>query len=77
MSKTLYLLRQPVEQVNRAVFLSSETEGDVVLFGEADSSELSHSKCHVFSLEKNGRHPRISYDDLIEKLFESEHVIVI
>lgn len=77
MSKTLYLLRQPVEQVNRAMFLSSETEGDVVLFGEAASSELSHSKGQVFSVEKNGRHPHISYDDLIEKLFQTEHAIVI
>jgi hypothetical protein len=77
MSKTLYLLRQPVEQVNRAMFLSSETDGDVVLFGEAASSELSLSQGHVFSIEKNGRHPLISYDSLIEKLFQSEHVIVI
>jgi hypothetical protein len=74
---TLYLLRQPIEQVNGAVFLPSESEGDVVLLEEAGSSVVSHSKGEVFSLVENSRHSFLSYDDLIQKIFQADHVIVV
>ena len=77
MNTTLYLLRQPVERVNHAVFLPSESEGDVVLLEEAGSSVFSHSKGEVFSLEENSRHSVLSYDNLIQKIFEVDHVIVV
>ena len=77
MNTTLYLLRQPIEQVNQAVFLPSEAHGDVVLLEEGASSVLSHSKGKVFSLMAKSRHPLLSYDDLIDKIFEVDHVIVI
>lgn len=77
MNTTLYLLRQPIERVNQAVFLPSESEGDVVLLEEAVTSVLSHSKGKVFSLVENSRHPFLSYDDLVQKIFQVDHVIVV
>jgi hypothetical protein len=77
MNTTLYLLRQSIEHVNQAVFLPSETEGDVVLLEEGGSSVLSHSKGKVFSLAENSRHSFLSYDDLIDKIFQVDHVIVV
>lgn len=77
MNTTLYLLRRPIERVNQAVFLPSETEGDAVLLEEAGSSVLAHSKGKVFSLAENSRHSFLSYDDLIQKIFQVDHVIVV
>jgi len=77
MNTTLYLLRQSIEHVNQAVFLPSETEGDVVLLEEGSSSVLSHSRGEVFSLAENSRHSFLSYDDLIDKIFQVDHVIVV
>jgi hypothetical protein len=77
MSKTLYLIRRPIEQVDQAVFFPADTIGDVVLLENGGSSRLVHDGGTVFSLTDNAHHVRISYDDLIEKIFQTDHTIVI
>lgn len=77
MSRTLYLLRRPIEEVNQAVFLPAETKGDVVLLEHGGSSRFVHDGGTVFSLTDTTHHQRISYDDLIEKIFQNDHTIVI
>jgi hypothetical protein len=82
MSKTLYLIRQPIEHIHEAVFVPSETEGDVVLLEDSGLSPFPHQKGNVFSVgESQGQDASgiraISYDELIEKIFQSDRTIVI
>ena len=82
MSKMLYLLRQPIERIHRAVFVPSETEGDVVLLEDSGSSAFSHRGGNVFSLtgkagQSIGQGQTLSYDALIEKIFQSDRTIVV
>ncbi|HLZ32851.1 MAG TPA: hypothetical protein VKP13_02455 [Nitrospira sp.] len=77
MSRTLYLLRRPIEQVDQAVFLPGDTKGDVVLLEDGGSSMLAHDGGDVFSLTGKAPYPQISYEELIEKIFQYDHAIVI
>ena len=59
MGKTLYLLRQQLDQISHALFCASDSDMDVV------------------SIEPTVSMVPSSYDDLIEKIFSSEKVIVL
>jgi hypothetical protein len=79
MNKHLYLLRQPANRIPASIFLASETEGDVVLLEEAASSSLSVAKGTVSTIgrEMGSRGSDLTYDDLVERIFENDYVMVI
>ncbi|HEU4502277.1 MAG TPA: hypothetical protein VFR82_11555 [Nitrospira sp.] len=76
MKNTLYLLRKPVDRVDPALFIASHSKGDVVLLDTALVS-FPHSSGTVFSLGTQDGERTISYDVLVQKIFESDAAIVI
>jgi hypothetical protein len=80
MSSTLYLLRQRTEHISPSLFLSSETDRDIILIEEALSVIPSSPKRVVFAAEgmtDRGSHMILTYDDLIDKIFSSDHIVVL
>lgn len=80
MGTTLYLIRQDLDCVSSSLFRVSDVDIDIVFVEQASSQIPSSVKGFVVTAEGIviGRsHPTMTYDDLIEKIFSSEHVIVI
>lgn len=77
MKKTLYLLRKPIDRIHPAVFLPSEAQGDVVLTNESGIVRFPYAGGTVFSLTANATDAPLTYDDLVRKIFEYEHTVVI
>ena len=77
MKKTLYLLRKPIDQIDPAVFLPGESQGDVVLMEENAGRQFSFAGGMVFSLTNVEAEHGITYDGLVKKIFECDHTIVI
>lgn len=75
MSKTLYIVRRPLQDVSPSVFLPSETDGDLLLIENAVVSDV-HAVGKVFSLASEESGSKVSYDEVITMLFEYEKVIV-
>ena len=80
MSGTLYLLRQQPNRIAPSLFRYSDTDIDIVFVEHAASIGSSSMKGPVLS--SNGVIPldsrqTLTYDDLVEKIFSSAHVIVI
>lgn len=80
MSATLYLLRQKAASISPSLFRASDAEIDVVCIEQAVSLVSSGLERAVVSGEGiavGGSHSALTYDDLVEKIFSSEHVIVL
>jgi hypothetical protein len=80
MSSTLYLLRQRIEQISPSLFQAGEADIDIVFLEEASSMIPSSIKGVVVSPERmivGGPHPTLTYDDLVHKIFLSDHVVVL
>ena len=80
MSATLYLLRQQLDLISPSLFRASDADIDIVFVGNAASIAPSFVKGGVVIAEEmaaGGSHPTLTYDDLVEKIFSSEHVIVL
>lgn len=77
MKKTLYLLRKPLDQINPAVFLPSESQGDVVLVDGIGSRKFPYAGGTVFTLHGREADHVLTYDDLVKKIFECDHTVVI
>lgn len=77
MKKTLYLLRKPLDQINPAIFLPSESQGDVVLLEESGGRIFPYVGGTVFSLTDDHGDHGLPYDELVKKIFESDHTVVI
>jgi hypothetical protein len=75
--KTLYLLRKPLDQINPAVFLSSESQGDVVLLEESGGRIFPYTGGAVYSMTDDGVDNALTYDELVNKIFECDHTVVI
>ena len=73
MSSTLYLLRQKPEQISPSLFQVSEADIDIVFLEEGSSVIPSSIKEMVVS----GSRPTLTYDDLVHKIFSSDHVVVL
>ena len=73
MSSTLYLLRQKPEQISPSLFQVSEADIDIVFLEEGSSVIPSSIKEVVVS----GSRPTLTYDDLVHKIFSSDHVVVL
>jgi hypothetical protein len=67
MKKTLYLLRKSPDRIDPAVFHPSESQGDVVLLEESGGRIFPYAGGAVFSL----------MDELVKKIFEYDHTVVI
>ena len=80
MNSTLYLLRQRPEQISPALFQSSQVGIDIVFIEEASSMIPSSIKGAVVATEGmsvGGSRPTLTYDDLVDKIFSSDHIIVL
>ena len=80
MGTTLYLIRQDPNLISSSLFRASDIDMDIVFIEEAISIDSSSMKGVVFTaLERvvGCLPPTMTYDDLVGKIFSSEHVIVI
>ena len=80
MSATLYLLRQQPDHISSALFHASDVDIDIVFIEQATSITSSFVEGSVFTDERkviDGSRQALTYDDLVDKIFSSEHVIVI
>ena len=80
MGTTLYLLRQHPDHIVHSLFRASDTGIDVVFVDQAALMPFSSVKGVELVTEGSavGRsHPTITYENLVDKIFSSEHVIVL
>jgi hypothetical protein len=80
MGTTLYVLRQPPDRISTSLFRASDTDIDIVLIEQASSIVPSSVKGVVVVTEGMAgglSYPTMTYDDLVEKIFSSEHIIVV
>jgi hypothetical protein len=77
---TLYILRQSPDRVSSAIFRASDSDTDLVFIEQAALMVPSSVKGLVVATEGvavEPLHPTVTYDDLIGKVFSSEHIIVV
>ena len=80
MSATLYLLRQQPDRISPSLFRGSDSDMDIVFVEHATLTTLSSVKGAIVSSEGvmvSDSRQTLRYDDLVEKIFSSEHVIVL
>jgi len=80
MSTTLYVLRQPPDLISSSLFRAIDTEMDIVFIEQAASKVPSSVKGVVVVTEGmvgGFSHPTMTYEDFVEKIFSSEHIIVV
>ena len=80
MGTTLYVLRQHPDHISSSLFRASDTDMDIVFVEQVSSIVPSSVKGIAIAAEGIAvefSHPTMTYDDLIEKVFSSEHIVVI
>ncbi|MEP6933319.1 MAG: hypothetical protein ABI988_05200 [Nitrospirota bacterium] len=80
MSATLYLLRQTPDAISPSLFQVSDEDIDIVYVEQMYSVAPSSIKRGTDTDEeivRGGSRQMLTYDDLVEKIFSSEHVIVL
>lgn len=80
MSATLYLLRQQPDYISPALFHVRDLNIDIVFIEQAASIASSSIEGAVVVDEKiviDNFRQALTYDDLVERIFSSEHVIVL
>jgi hypothetical protein len=80
MGKTLYVLRQHPDRISSSLFRASDTDIDIVFIEQASSIVPSSVRGVIVVTEGMAgglSHPTMTYDDFVEKIFSSEHVIVV
>ena len=80
MGTTFYLLRQQPEHISSSLFRASDLNMDIVFIEHAASLIPSSVSGVVVVGEGIGvglSYPTMTYDDLVEKIFSSEHIIVL
>jgi hypothetical protein len=73
MGTTLYLLRQHPDHIASSLFRASDVDMDVIFVEQAASMTPSSVKGVTVGLSR----PMMTYDVLVEKIFSSEHIIVL
>ncbi len=80
MGATLYILRQQQHHISPSLFDMSDAHIDVV-FMEQGTSLIHLSVEEVIagggSIAARSSRQALTYDDLVEKIFSSEHVVVL
>jgi len=80
MSSTLYLLRQKPEQISPSLFQADAADIDIVFIEEASSmipSSLNEVVVNPERMMVSESGPILTYDDLVRKIFSSDHVVVL
>jgi len=80
MSTTLYLLRQQPDHISPSLLQVNDADIDIVFIEQSASIAPMLIKGAVVSGEgiaASGSRQSLTYDGVIEKIFSSEHVIVI
>ncbi|MDP1770072.1 MAG: hypothetical protein Q8L74_14900 [Nitrospirota bacterium] len=80
MGTALYLLRQQPAGISVSLFHPSDADMDILFVEQAITTAPSSVKGLAVSVEKDvvgSSCPTITYDDLVERIFTSEHVIVV
>jgi hypothetical protein len=80
MSATLYLLRQRPDRISPSLFLESDADMDIVFVEHATLRTLSPMKGATVSNEGrtvSDSRQTLTYEDLVEKIFSSEHIIIL
>lgn len=80
MGMTLYLLRQQPTGISPSLFHSSDADMDILFVEQAISTAPSSVKGVGVVVEKDvvgSIRQTITYDDLVERIFSAEHVIVV
>ena len=80
MSATLYLLRQQPDRISPSLFRESDTDMDIVFVEHTTLTTLSSVKGATVSNEGmmvSDSRQTLGYEDLVEKIFSSEHIIVL
>ena len=80
MSSTLYLLRQQENNISPSLFRANDADIDVIFLEEATSmapSSLKNVAVAGNRIEAKNSGSVLTYDDLVEKIFSSVHVIVL
>lgn len=77
MKKTLYLLRKPINQIDPALFHPAQSQGDVVLLEEDGADVFPYAGGKIFSLMSRHTDRELTYDGLVEKIFECDYTVVI
>jgi hypothetical protein len=80
MGTTLYLLRQSPDRISSSIFQSNDIDKDIVFVEQAASLVPASVKGSVVvddGMAGEQAYPTVTYDDLIDKIFSYEHVIVV
>ena len=80
MSATLYLLRQQPDRISPSLFQESDADMDIVFVEHATLTILTCVKGTTVSGEgvmASDSRQTLRYEDLVEKIFSSEHIIVL
>jgi len=80
MGATLYVLRQPPELISSSIFRAIDADMDIVFIEQTALVVPSSVKGIVVAPEGmvgESSHPTMTYDDFVEKIFSSEHIIVV
>ena len=80
MGTTLYVLRQHPDHISPSLFQAIDTDMDIVFIEQAASIVPSSVKGVVVTTEGMAggfSHPTMTYDEFVEIIFSSEHVIVV
>lgn len=77
LKKILYLFRKPLNRIDPAVFVASESRGDVVLLEGSGARTFEYAGGTVFSLGDGDGGQHLNYDALVKKIFECDHTVVI
>lgn len=80
MGTTLYILRQQPDHISPSVFQMSDANIDVIFMEQgtsltsSDGEEITTGEVEAVA---GGSRRTLTYDDLIEKIFSSERVVVV
>ncbi len=80
MSATLYILRQPTNHISPSLFRVSDRDMDVVRMEDSASITFSSIKGAVQTSGEEAiddSRQVLTYDDLVEKLFQADRIIVL
>ena len=80
MGATLYILRQQHDRISPSLFHMTDTDIDIVLIDQVTPltpSSEEGAKNSQDSAVVSGSPSILTFDDLIEKIFSSEHVVVL
>jgi len=77
MSATLYLLRQQPDRISPSLFRESDADMDIVFVEHAALSSVKGITVSGKGVMMSDSRQTLRYEDLVEKIFSSKHIIVL